>query len=67
LPVVTTVLLIRVTMVRERRTSVDGALNGPSGSLGVVVAIPVKPEYTVVGKSCDEPTTEGSVAYPDQR
>src|SRR5829696_8589751 len=39
----------------------------PSGSLGVMVAIPVKSRYTVVREACDEPTTEGSVARPDGR
>jgi hypothetical protein len=38
---------------------------GASGSLDVVVAIPVKLGYTVVGEGWDEPTTEGSVAHPD--
>src|SRR5215218_3539509 len=36
-----------------------------SGSLDVVVAIPVTLGYTVVGEACHEPTTEGSVARPD--
>src|SRR4051794_13544781 len=33
----------------------------------MVVAIPVKLRYTVVGEAWDEPTTEGSVARPDRR
>src|SRR3954468_6237092 len=33
----------------------------------MVVAIPVKLGYTVVGEGCDESTTEGSITRPDGR
>jgi hypothetical protein len=42
-------------VVGDRLSSVEPL--SPSGSLGTVVAIPVKLGYTVVGEACDEPTT----------